>query len=234
MPRWFWLAAALITLGGAAAGYFTVPHYYRPHDSGEARLRERAVQYYRDQLTFNLGAMQPLMTPAHQIGSTDALKKLAQKNRDETSKARPELVKAQQALADALKPEALDVQIDGDWAVVGGNYTVPAEGNNQPLTLPLTKSVWVRRAGDWWNFLLEADEVACYGNPPDFAREIVARHNFNQQATKMLTAPGAAPPAASPAPGQPPAKPGAAPPPSGSAPAAPSAPAPAPGSSGAH
>jgi hypothetical protein len=212
MPRWFWPLAALCIVWGAVGGYLTVPHYYRPPSDGYARLRDRAAQYYRASHQLDLAAMQLLFTPAHQLGSAKELQKVAQANRERLKDESPGMVKSQAAEAANILPQNLKVQAEGDWAVVTGSYQVPGTKDNPSLTLPVKPSVWVRTNGDWWTFLEEPDELACYGNPPDFARDIVARHNFNQEARQMLPPTGqpqpqpqgaSAPPAppAQPAPG---------------------------------
>jgi hypothetical protein len=216
MPRWFTVVAALLICGAGAAGYATVPHYYRPASNGEDRLRERAAEYYRQAHLLRLDEMQKFFTPAHQVGTAEKLLKESAKNREASAKASKTTLEQLKKSVQSITPESLELQRQGNWAVTGGSYVVPGEGGNPSVPIPLENVVWLRTSGDWWVYVLEENELACYGNPPDFARGVVAKRAFDKQqrklmtdpteASKLLTAPkrppgggkaaGAAPPAA--------------------------------------
>jgi len=235
MPRWFPAIAVLLIAGGAAAGYFSVPHYYRPASSGEARLRERAADYYRDSVSMQLDKMQRFFTPPHQLDDTKDLLKRSGEIRKERDKSPESMLGPLRQQAESIKPEELTVDSDGTWAVVGGSYTVVGKGKDPSVSIPLSKTVWVRRAGEWWIYLLKPSELACYGNPPEFARQIVASPGYDHEQGmlkgKRVPTPGEPPAASPPSVGLTPpssATPAAPPPATGTPPGQPAPPAPPP------
>jgi hypothetical protein len=202
MPRWVWPAALLIVIGGAVAGFLSVPHYRPPHQADEARLRARAVALYRASRRFDMAAMAKLYTPAHQLQSGDKLRKLVDKLAQDAARATPAAREATEAAARSVTADKLKLRLEGDWAVTTGRFTMPGEHGKAGVEVPLEPIVWVRTDGDWWVYLLEPDELSCYGNPPDFARNIVATRKFDPtQAGAIAGAPEAQPPAAAPASG---------------------------------
>lgn len=159
----------VLAILAAVAGWLISPRYRAPADDGEARLRQRAVEYYRASRELDYATMCQLFTPARQLAEAEQLRGEIADKRD-----------TYQALADATKQdlefaagsiteERIDLQVEGDWAVVGG--TCDIAGESGPRALPLTETVWVRNAGDWWLYSLTYEELNAYGNPPDFARE---------------------------------------------------------------
>jgi hypothetical protein len=174
MPRWAWPVAILIVLLGAAAGYATAPRYHAPQAADETRLKQRAVEYYRAARRLDMRGMAQLYTPAHQLQQQGGLAELVAQNIVERSKMQPQRLAEQDIAAGAIDAGKIEVEANGDWAVTSGRYTIPAVGKDPAMPAPLEPVVWVRTDGDWWVYLLEADELACYGNPPDFARKHVA------------------------------------------------------------
>jgi hypothetical protein len=71
----------------------------------------------------------------------------------------------------------------------------------------LESIVWLRVDGDWWIYLLEPDELNCYGNPPDFARSVVARRSFRPEEAGAIAGAPSPPPAKPAPPAAPPGKP---------------------------
>lgn len=178
MPRWAWPLAILLIAAGAAAGYFTVPHYQPPQEAGEARLRDRAAAYYQSSRRFDMAGMARLYTPAYQLGKDGKLGKIVEANRLQRSRTSADKLGEYEAMARGIEPAQIDTVIEGEWAVTSGTAALPADGENAGKRMPLETIVWVRSAGDWWVYQLQNDELLHYGNPPDFARKVLAKDSF--------------------------------------------------------
>jgi len=175
-----WLA--LLCLLAAVLGFAAAPHYRPPAESGEARLRARAVQFYRAQLSFDFWGIAQCYTPAQQLAQASKLADFAASRASQRQGFDEATLKDLQRSADTVTADKLTVQIEGDWAVTGGTVEVVVEGGQVPY--PLEQEVWVRTGGEWWMYSMSNEEMAAYGNPPDFARQLL---------TKRKPGPGAPP-----------------------------------------
>lgn len=188
MPRWVWPAALLIVIGGALAGYLSVPHYRPPNSADEARLRERAAEFYRASRLFDMAAMVRLYTPARQLGDTAQLDGLVRQRRADIARMKPETRWQHEQAAAGVNPDKLELRIEGDWAVTSGTAALPASADHAGSEVPLESIVWLKTDGDWWIYLLHPSELVCYGNPPDFARVYVADQRQERELQQMLDA----------------------------------------------
>jgi hypothetical protein len=151
------------------AGWLTTPRYRPPADSGEDRLRERALEYYKASRELDYQRMSRLFTPARQESEEAQLRdEIAEKQ--ETYRSLNEETKQDlKSIADSITPDRLTFDVEGDWAVAGGTCDIMTAEGLRPL--PLSDTVWVRDSGDWWLFSLKNAELNAYGNPPEFARQ---------------------------------------------------------------
>jgi len=158
-----------LTALAIVAGWLATPRYRSPADSGEGRLKERAVEYYKASRRLDYGAMCVLFTPARQMTEADQLRRDI-RDKQATYEAMNEATKKNlQFSADSVTAERIVLEIEGDWAVANGSCDI--QGDSGPLTIPLPDTVWVRTDGEWWLYSLKNEELNAYGNPPDFARD---------------------------------------------------------------
>jgi hypothetical protein len=164
---------AFILLGaaiGVAVGWTLAPRLRTGSGDPEQQLRARAAEYYAASRRLDKWTMVRAFTPARQLEETDVLRRDA----DATSKAAAKLSadnrRDAELTAAGIKPEALDVQLEGDWAVTRGNYSlIVGDKKIEQLLDPL---VWVRHGGQWWVYDFKLYERNTYGHPPDFALEL--------------------------------------------------------------
>ena len=179
-----WLISlALVAIAGLA-GWFSAAEYRPPADSGEERLEQRALEFYRASSTFDYETMVQLYTPAQQVADSEELNKKARRWKDTfevdfDEDHRRDLL----ATADALTSDDLEIRLEGDWALITGLHDVYAEG--RPVRMQLDPSVWVRTGGDWWMYQMSVPELSAYGNPPDFARKILFKREFEEHTMDM-------------------------------------------------
>ena len=173
--RWM-IVVVLLAAGlgaGAAVGWLRTPHYAPPPLADEARLRERATDFYRAQRLMSFEHMIQLYTPARQLKQEEELAaKLAETEQifrgfDQAA------LDDQRRSADAVSSETLEVEVDGDWAITTGQATQFAYGSELPRDLE--KQVWVRTGGDWWLYEMMIPELGAYGNPPAEWRKMLER-----------------------------------------------------------
>jgi hypothetical protein len=193
------MIALLVVLLAAALGTLSAPRYRPPADNGETRLRQRAAQFYRAQRLLDFATMGQLYSPAEQLDKRLELRKLAVERAQMKRSFDKDTLEGLQKSADTVDAAKLTVQLDGDWAVTGGEYSVHTEG--QVVPAKLDDLVWVRTGGDWWLYQLSNAELNAYGNPPDFARKLVAKREFNPEASTVPLSNNTAPPTGSSEPG---------------------------------
>jgi len=162
------IVLALAILAGIA-GWLTTPRYRAPGDSGDDRLRQRAVAYYRASRLLDFEGMSRLFTPARQESQTDYLRDNIREKRETYNSLSQSTRDDLQFSADSISPDRLTLKVDGDWAVTSGTCDMRMDGD--PVRAPLADIVWVRNAGEWWVYSLTNEELNAYGNPPDFARK---------------------------------------------------------------
>lgn len=165
----------ILTLLGAALGYMLVPHYHRPSANAEARLRERALSYYQASRRFDFASMVQVYSPANQLHNKEKLGKQIAQRSSERSRMNPATLASQAKAAESIQATDIKIQIEGDWAVTSGRSAAPTQGEAPAAMVPLEPVVWVRNHGDWWIYQLLREELAAYGNPPDFARDLLKR-----------------------------------------------------------
>lgn len=168
-----WLLPLLGILAGAAVAYAVAPRYQAPPAADEARLRQRAVEYYQASRTFKYDRIVQLFTPAYQMEGSDSIQRLADQFAGKFATFDSATQKELRTAAESIKPERLKVLVDGDWAQTSGKYDYGVEG--QQVELPLEDVVWVRTAGDWWIFQLQNPEILRYGLPPEPIRQALLR-----------------------------------------------------------
>ena len=190
MPRYFLLWAVLIVIVAGLGGYLLRPRYQPPAESGEARLRQRAVEFYRAQCLVDYGTIARLYTPARQVDEQQELRAEIDKFAETVRHFQPDTLSDLAASAETVTADALEVEIDGDWAVTAGERLIVTEGYEIPTELD--QVVWVRNGGDWWIYTMTQAELIAYGNPPDFARKLVFHRPFTP-----VTVPAETPPAES-------------------------------------
>jgi hypothetical protein len=178
MSRWVWPLSILLVAAGAAVGYLSVPHYNPPHNAGEPRLRERAAAYYQASRRFDMQGMARLYTPAYQLSKDGKLAKIVEANNLQRSRSSEAKLREFEAAARGIDPAHIETQVDGDWAVTSGTANLPAADGKPAQRVPLETIVWVRSAGDWWVCQMQYDEIRSYGNPPDFARNLLSRDTY--------------------------------------------------------
>jgi hypothetical protein len=113
--------------------------------------------------------MTQLFTPAQQLAQAEALAKKAAEFRGQFDKSDDKTKADLRYAADSITTDRISVEIDGDWALTNGEYSMPADGGD--FKVPADILVWVRSGGDWWIFQLEDEPLNHYGNPPDKMRE---------------------------------------------------------------
>jgi hypothetical protein len=185
MVRWAWPTAFLLIAAGALAGYLSVPHYRPPRSADEARLRERAVEFYRASRRFDMQGMIKLYSPARQLSDTVALNELIAKRNADVAGLKDSVRQEFELAAAAVSSEQLALKIEGNWAVSGGRADLPERQGRTATSVPLENVVWVRSDGDWWIYFLHPAELSCYGNPPDFALQHVSRRRPDAELTDL-------------------------------------------------
>ncbi|MBN2083556.1 hypothetical protein JW859_15280 [bacterium] len=164
---------------GAALGYLLTPRYNPPADDGEARLRERATEYYRALQIKDLWTISRLYTPARQLADRDDIVKLAEYEAGLFQRFEEKTKQQLQGNAAGILPENLEVKIYGDWAVTGGVLMI-TEGERE-IPVPLGEMSWVRTGGDWWIYIRRPSELNAYGNPPDEVIAVAQDQNSAQR-----------------------------------------------------
>ena len=182
------LAIVALAALGALAGWLTLPRYTPPADSGEARLRERAEQFYRAIQIKDHGTLAQLYTPARQIAEAEELR---QKAIDEAQLFQRFQEDTREQLAENAKSihaAELEVEIEGDWAVTAGSVTaVHHDGEEErSIEIPIGQLVWVRSGGDWWVYKRKNSELNAYGNPPQFALNVLISESQGGQAAETI------------------------------------------------
>jgi hypothetical protein len=189
-------AAVAVVIGGAA-GFLASPRYVPPRGDPEPRLRERAQAYYRAMRRADIGEMARLETPARQLRDTVRLQHEIDNNDAQRAKFHKTTIDRMERSAQMVLGDKLEVHIEGDWAVTSGQSTV-YDQQDQPIPFPLDELVWMRASGDWWEYEMAPVELNAYGNPPDFARNILRkRHGAQEIPSETQPPPGqtASPPA---------------------------------------
>ncbi|MCB1188181.1 hypothetical protein KDL29_13540 [bacterium] len=182
-----WLLSLIVIAVAAMLGMRNSAVYHPPADSGEARLQERALQFYRASARFDYYTMVQLYTPAQQTADSAELNKKARRWKDsfETDFDEAHRNDLEQTAAD-LSVDDMDIQVEGDWALIKGEHNVHVEG--QVVSMALDPTVWVRSGGDWWMYQMSNPELVAYGNPPDFARKVIFKREFDGTTLDMDSA----------------------------------------------
>jgi hypothetical protein len=211
--RWYHPAGIILALlVGLGLGRALAPRYHAPVDSGEARLRARAVELYQAGRLFDMLKIHQLYTPARQLAEKDALLKEATKQGSRWDTFDEKTKKEQEASAAKVVPDSVQVQLyTGDgwgWAVTSGKAVLLVEG--QEIEQQLEQVIWVQNNGDWWIYEQTPDELNAYGNPPDPILKILqsparrqqqyerARQAAQEAAAGMTEPPAQEPPAQEP------------------------------------
>jgi hypothetical protein len=169
----------LVFAGSVAAGYLLQPQHEPAMDAGEMRLRERAEAYYRASRLTDFHSMATHFTPARQYSEMEELRERSETVAKTRAEFPEDQKQEQQKSAEAVSGSELDVQMEEGWAVTSGMSTLYAEGGALPFKLD--QVVWVRNAGEWWVYAMTEAELNAYGNPPEFAREILEKRPFKPQ-----------------------------------------------------
>jgi hypothetical protein len=162
--RAFPFIVLVLAVLAAVAGWLATPRYRPPADDGEERLAARVVQYYQASRVLDYAAMCQLFTPARQLADTDQLHRGIAEKRAALKAMGPAALKDLQFSADSVTADRIDLEIEGDWAVAGGDCDIAVASGTIPAPLPET--VWVRNAGDWWLYTMTVAELNAYGNAP--------------------------------------------------------------------
>ena len=182
MARYFPLILLAIVAACAWAGWQSVPHYQPPAAADEARLRQRAAEYYRATRVFDMQAMARLYSPARQAADAQALLADIELKRGMWQQLDQESRSNLEVSAESVDAAALDVSIDGDWAETSGTCSYPA-GNSQ-VEVTLDRMIWIRTGGDWWIYTWKTPEIAAYGNPPLEAMELLKQRRTMENRQK--------------------------------------------------
>jgi len=163
------VAIVLGVLLGGGVGYLLAPRAPNPWRRGslEQQLRAKATDYYRASRQLDQLKMEQMYTPVRQLEEADKLKEQAAKTAKMESHATASDRHEQEESALSIKPEKLEVLLDGSWAVTAGKYTLYAFGKQIPSRLD--PAVWVYSEGQWWIYSFTDAERLHYGNPPDIA-----------------------------------------------------------------
>ena len=180
--RLVFIGAAALALG-ALVGYLAAPKFHAPGGPSEQRLKERATEYYKAMRRGDMSAMNRLKTPARQIWEEQLLRDAAAKSdeRLRTTFSKQALENMERG-AQSVSPDNIETRIEGNWALTSGSSFVYDSG--QPLAFPLDQLVWVYDHGEWWEYELRPRELNAYGNPPDFARDVL-RKRIGEQVLEM-------------------------------------------------
>lgn len=171
-----WIGYSVLTiivagLIGFTAGYLTTSRYTPPAAADEARLRERAEEFYHGMQLMDFSRMAQIYTPARQLADHAELKQIAADRARSFMHFKPETRAEMMASITTINAGELEVRIEGDWAVTGGNRLMQKDGQDVPV--PLQPLVWMRTAGDWWVYQHKTCDLLHYGAPPDFARDLL-------------------------------------------------------------
>ena len=188
MKRTLALISLLVIIVGLALGYYIAPKYQPPKEAGQGRLRKRAATFYRALRQMDYLGATRLMTPARQYAEAAQLRVEAQATKSRHDKLSAESQASLTKNADSIQAEQLSIRVEGDWALTSGLSDVYEGG--QPVRLALEDLVWICVDGDWWNYDMTTAELAAYGNPPDFARDVLLVKK-NKPTTRDLSAPPA-------------------------------------------
>lgn len=179
-----WLVSAVVVLLAGLAGWQSAREYSPPADSGEERLVQRALEFHRASAVFDYSTMVAMYSPAYQVANAEELRRKARRWKETFELDFDEEHRADlQSTADALSREDLQIRIEGDWALVKGQHDVYVEG--RPVRMSLDQTVWVRTGGDWWMYQLTNPELEAYGNPPDFARDVIFQQPYKEETLDM-------------------------------------------------
>ena len=185
---WIVIIGVLVgALGGAAAGWLTAPRYQPMVDCGEERLRERAAEFYRAAHLMDYWTMVRHYTPAWQQADADNLRKLADDRLQMYSTFKDKTRADMQRGSDSIAAKDIEVEREGDWAVTRGEAII-YEGDLE-IPFPLEELVWLRTGGDWWVYQRKYPELRAYGNPPDFARELLIHRSESGLETGVMQMP---------------------------------------------
>ncbi|MEZ5339273.1 MAG: hypothetical protein R3F46_13570 [bacterium] len=168
----------------ALLGWTSAAQYRPPTEAGEARLQERALEFYRASSKFDFETMVRIYSPAMQLAEKTELNRRARRW-GETFEVEFDDAHRQDLLdtAAAISLEEMEFRIEGDWALVTGSHEVHVEG--QIVRMGLDPTVWVRTGNDWWMYQLDDSELIAYGNPPDFARDMIFKRDFEMTTLDM-------------------------------------------------
>ncbi|MCB1217942.1 hypothetical protein KDL44_11155 [bacterium] len=179
-----WLISVAFVAIAALLGWTSAAQYSPPAEAGDARLRERALEFYQASAKFDFETMVRIYTPAIQVAEKTELNRRARRW-GETFQVEFDDSHRQDLLdtAAAISLEDMEFRIEGDWALVTGSHDVHVEG--QIVRMGLDPTVWVRTGNDWWMYQLDNSELIAYGNPPDFARDRIFKREFEMTTLDM-------------------------------------------------
>lgn len=173
---------------GALAAWLTMPRYTPPANGGEARLRERAEQFYRAIQIKDHWTLAQLYTPARQIAEAEELRQKAIDEEALFLRFQEDTREQLRANMDTIHADELTVEIEGDWAVTTGNVTVMQNFGEEtlPVEIPIGQLVWVRTGGDWWVYKRVNSELNAYGNPPQFALRVLIKESRSGESAETI------------------------------------------------
>ena len=111
-----------------------------------------------------------MFTPANQLEKADKLRKEAEDTAANADKRPADEKKEAEETASGIKPEDIEVKVEGNWATTSGKYTLIVQGTRIPSQLD--RVVWVYNGGQWWQYNFEVAERNTYGHPPNFAMDL--------------------------------------------------------------
>jgi hypothetical protein len=155
---------------GAVAGWLLAPRMHVPRMGKEELLRQRAVAYYAASRRLDRLGMLRLTTPARQLAQADKLREDARKIAETAARQPADQRREAEETAAGIKPEDIEVQLEGNWATTTGKYNLIIAG--QKIPSQLDRTLWVYDDGQWWQYSFEPPERNAYGHPPDFAMDM--------------------------------------------------------------
>lgn len=184
MQRLWAILSLLAIAAGVALGLALAPRYEPPRESGQGRLRLRAEAFYRGLRQLDYAAAAQLMTPARQYEEAIELRGKIEMTVESFNKLSSAQQQALQKAAATVKANSLKLRVEGSWAVTSGTCLAYDQGVEVPSLLEET--VWLWTAGDWWNYSMTTGEILAYGNPPDFARNVLLKQQGKPLVREMV------------------------------------------------